>query len=393
MKKTAIVLFSIVALAVLLTGCDQLKEWQGNAAIAGIAKYFDKAAGQYGGIRVSLISATIVVKPNQIPLDVAPLTITTGNDGAFDFSGIAPGTYIVVAEDPQGEYQPANTVITVAQDQSVESEDLVLTKAVKHVVIFRDSGTEWENAGVPATVIGDILEAEVGMTEGTGENQYEYKSSASIPTYTPTLGDLVIIGGDQTSTFYNTYTTYKATFDNFVDDGGSVFWVASDNGWANPVGNFTSTLPGGVTWRDAFEGTNDIIYFEHPITKNFPEQIQGNWASHGGFNNLDTLVGNGSLTNLMTYVVETSGGLPTYVEYRAGLGKVLATTAPLEWYVVNGSTAVPEGFVTNYKDLFKLILTRSIRYMMNLEVSEDLPISADALALGSKAFKAGRASH
>jgi len=387
MKKTAIVLFSIVALAVLLTGCDQLKQWQGNAAISGLAKYFDKSAGQYGGIRVSLISATIIVKPNQIPLDVAPLTITTSNNGAFDFTGIAPGTYIVVAEDPNGEYQPANAVITVAQDQSVESEDLVLTKAVKHVVIFRDASGEWGNT----TAIGDILAAEVGMTQGTGENQYEYKSSSDMATFTPVLGDLLIIGGDQSTSFYNAYTTNKATFDNFVDNGGSMYWIACDEGWQ--AGAFSSTLPGGVTWRSAYESYNDIVYFEHPITKNFPEQIQGNYASHGGFNNLDTLVGNGALTNLMTYVVEDTGGLPTYIEYRAGLGKMLATTAPLEFYVTNGPTTYPTGYTINYKDLFKLMLTRSIRYMMNLEVSEDLPASAEALALGSKALKAGRASH
>ena len=64
MKKTAIVLLSIVALAVLLTGCDQLTMWRSNAAISGLAKYFDKSAGQYGGIRVSLISATIILTNN-----------------------------------------------------------------------------------------------------------------------------------------------------------------------------------------------------------------------------------------------------------------------------------------------------------------------------------------
>jgi hypothetical protein len=387
MKKTAIVLLSIVALAVLMTGCDQLKEWQGNAAISGLAKYFDKTAGHYAGIKVSLVSSTIILKPNQIPLDVAPLTITTGNTGAFDFSDIAPGTYIVFAEDPQGEYQPANAVITVAQDQTVESEDLVLTKAVEHVVIFRNTSGEWSNT----TAIGDILEDEVGMTEGTGENQYEYKTSTDMATYTPELGDLIIIGGDQSTSFYTAYTTNKATFDDFVDEGGSMYWIACDGGWQS--GDFTSTLPGGVTWSDAYENYNDIVYFEHPITKNFPEQIYGNYASHGGFDNLDALVDNGTLTNLMTYVVEDTRGLPTYVEYRTGLGKMLATTAPLEYYVTNGPTTMPTGFEISYKDLFKLMLTRSIKYMMNLEVSEDLPVTAEALALGSKAFKAGRASH
>jgi hypothetical protein len=380
MKKITIMLFSILALAVLLTGCDQLKEWQGNATIKGLAKYFDKSDGQYGGISVTLLSASIIIKPNQIPLDVAPLTKITGGNGEFSFAGIAPGTYIIVAEDPNGDYQPANAVITVEQDETVVTEDLVLTKAVQHVVIFRDGG-EWGNT----TAIGNILETEVGMTQGPGVNQYEYKTSSQMAGFTPTLGDLLVIGGDQTTTFYNTYTTNKATFDNFVNNGGSMYWIGCDMGWQS--GNFTSSLPGGVTWRDDYENWNDIVYFEHPITKNFPEQLYGNYASHGGFNNLDTL----GLTNLMTYAVESIGLLPTYIEYRTGYGKVLATTAPLEYYVTNGPTTMPAGFSTSYKDLFKLMLTRSVKYMMNLEVSEDLPISAGALGL--KALGSVRSSH
>jgi hypothetical protein len=381
MKKIAIMVFSILVMAVLLTGCDQLQQWQGNAKITGLAKYYDKASGSWSDIKVSLLSAVIVVNPGHVPLDVAPLTKTTGGNGTFSFDGIAPGTYVVVAEDPDGEYQPANAVVTVAQDGTAETEDLVLTKAVTHVVIFRDGGSnsEWGNT----TAIGDTLETEVGMTEGTGANQYEYKTSSEMATFTPTLGELVIIGGDQTTAFYNAYTTNKAIFDNFVDDGGSMYWIGCDGGWA--VGNFTSSLPGGVTWRDRYENYNDIVYFEHPITKNFPEQLYGNYASHGGFDNLATLT---TIANVMTYAKEDVGLLPTYIEYRTGYGKVLATTTPLEYYVTNGPTTMPTGFLTSYKDLFKLMLTRSIRYMMNLDVSEDVPASA-----GLRALSPSRASH
>lgn len=380
MKKAIAMLLVICALGIVLTSCDQLMQWQGNAVIKGLAKYFDKSANQNGGIRITLLSATIIINPSQIPLDVSPLVRVTSPDGKFSFNGIAPGSYVVVAEDPEGEYQPANVFVTVASNGEVITEDLLLTKAIKHVVIFRDGG-EWGQT----TAIADILTNEVGMTEGAGANKFEYKTSSDMAGYSPVLGDLVIIAGDQSTSFYTAYTTNKAIFDNFVNSGGTMFWIACDMGWE--IGDFTSSLPGGVTWRDSYEYYNDIIYFEHPITKNFPEQLQGNYASHGGFDNLDQL----SITNLMEYVKETSGGLPTYIEYRTGSGKVLATTAPLEYYIANGPTGKPDGFDTSYRDLFKLMLARSIKYIMGLPVSEDIPPSA--AGLGLKALPAQRMSH
>lgn len=386
MKKTIVMLLAVLVLGTVLSSCDQLMEWQGNAIIKGLAKYFDKGANQNGGIRITLLSATIIIKPNQVPLDVAPLLKVTSSNGDFSFNGIAPGSYIVVAEDPSGEYQPANTYVTVAANGEVITEDLVLTKAIQHVVIFRGTGIidedgEWGET----TAIGDFLTEEVGMTEGLGANQFEYKSSADMGGYTPNLGDLIIIGGDQTTSFYDTYTINKDTFDTFVDDGGTMFWIACDGGWG--AGNFTSTLPGGVTWRDSYENYNDIVYFEHPITRNFPEQLYGNYASHGGFDNLDSL----TLINLMVYVKEASGLLPTYIEYRTGNGKVLASTIPFEFYVANGPDSMPDGFSTSYRDLFKLMLGRSIKYIMGLPVSEDVPPSD--VAMGLKALPAQRMSH
>jgi len=93
----------------------------------------------------------------------------------------------------------------------------------------------------------------------------------------------------------------------------------------------------------------------------------------------------------MVYVKEDAGALPTYIEYRYGLGKVLATTTPLEYYVTNGSTDMPTGFNTTYKDLFKLMLVRSIKYIMGKTVSDTIPAS-DAGAI-PKALTPIRMSH
>ena len=288
---------------------------------------------------------------------------------------IPSGTYLLLAQDVNKEYQPANLVITVGENEVKTSEMMILTKVIKHVIIFRENSSAWSQAGVPTTVIGDILSS-IGMTEGTGQNQYEYRElNVENPNLDFNLGNLVIIEGDQPQGFYDVYTNNKNAFDNFVYNGGTIFWIACDMGWEN--GNFSSTLPGGVSWRDAYDNYNDIVYFEHPITKNFPAQLYGNYASHGGFNNLDSI----NISNLMVYVKENYGDgssqYPTYIEYRYNMGRVLATTTPLEWYVVNGPTSCPEGYTTTYKDLFKLMLVRSLRYIMNLDVSPDIPPSAE----------------
>jgi plastocyanin len=348
-----------------------------GATINGVAKYYDKAANQYSGISVTITSTTST--------DFTPASVTTGNAGSFTFTGLDAGTYIIEAKDPDAVYQPASTTVTIGSNETVTTPDLVLTKAGNHVVIFRDSDTEWELAGVPATVIGDLLETEVGLTEGTGANQYEYKTSSDMAAYAPSLGDVVIIGGDQSQAFYDAYTTNKSKFDTFVNNGGTMYWIACDNGWAE--GDFTSSLPGGVTWRDSYEYYIDIVYFQHPITKNFPTQLYGYYASHGGFDNLDVA----NITGLMVYVKEDAGALPTYIEYRYGLGKVLATTTPLEYYVTNGSTDMPTGFNTTYKDLFKLMLVRSVKYIMGKTVSDTIP--ASAVGAVQKALQPARSSH
>lgn len=372
MKKYTLIIISLILLGGLFSGCANVQKiWQGNATILGIGKYFDKVMGQHGGIKVTLMSQKVVVKPNQVPLDVAPLVKYTNGNGEYTFKDIPPGDYLVMAEDPKGEYYPATLVVTIGEKETKTVEDLVLTKAINHVIIFREEESGWWYAGVPYTVIGDILSSEVGMTEGNGVNQYEYRSfRVENPNLNLNIGDLVIIEGDQPQDFYNFYTTNKDIFDNFVYNGGTIFWVASDMGWAS--GNFASTLPGGVTWRDYYDNYNDIVNFEHPITKNFPTQLYGNYSSHGGFDNLSLGL---PIANLMIYVIETYGGLPTYIEYRYGSGRVLATTAPLEWYVVNGPTDMPPEFNATYKDLFKLMLVRSIRYIMNLPVSSEIPPS------------------
>ncbi|MBO8160315.1 MAG: carboxypeptidase regulatory-like domain-containing protein [Thermosipho sp. (in: Bacteria)] len=357
MKKTLLIIISMIALLIIIQGCFNLIPVITGSTITGVARFFDKVNGQHAGIVVTLQS------------NAATKTTVTDANGNYTFTGLALGNYVIIASDPSNNYFPASLVITIAATGTKTVQDLVLTKVINHVIIFREAESGWANAGVPTTVIGDILTSKIGMTQGTGINQYEYRSlRGGSPNLQFNFGDLLIIEGDQPQDFYDIYTANKSVFDSFVYNGGSIFWVAADNGWAS--GDFTSTLPGSVTWRDQYETHNDIVTFNHPITRNFPPQMEGNYASHGGFQTAN----NPFINNLVTYLRETNGLLPTFIEYRYGFGRILATTTPLEWYVTNGPTNVPPNYNYNisYKDLFVLMLTRALKYFMGLPVSPNI---------------------
>lgn len=355
MNKLFFIFIALFSIILVFQGCINLLPNITGSTINGTARFFDKT--QHSGIKVILQTNT------------SSKTTYTDVNGNYTFTGLDLGDYLILAEDPNKNYFPASLAITIPSTGTYTAQELVLTKVINHVVIFREDESGWAISGVATTVIGDILINNLGMSEGPGINQFEYRSlRVANPNLQFTFGDLLIIEGDQPQDFYDTYTANKNTFDSFVNNGGVIFWVAADNGWA--YGDFTSTLPGSVTWRDSYESYNDIVNLNHPITKNFPSQMLGNYASHGGF-----LVDNNNLiTNLFIYVQEETGLLPTFIEYRYGLGRVLATTAPLEWYVSNGPADIPPNYPYNisYKDLFVLMLTRALRYIMGLNVSPNI---------------------
>ncbi len=247
------------------------------------------------------------------------------------------------------DYAPGDT-LTIQGNLTLYAQ---WTKYVvtKHVVIFRDDGSEWNQ---PSTY-GDLLANEIGMTEGTGIAKYEYKTSADIPAYTPTVGDILIIAASQPTAFYDAYRTNKATFDSFVNAGGVMFWVYSDCGM--PWGRYDSELPGGVLKSySAFENYDDIVNSTHPITAGITStHFYGSQASAGGFSNLDSLVSAGTISSLTTLIVQSSNRLPSLVEYSYGSGKVLAATVILDYYV---SSSKREPYYT--------IAVNSLKYLLEL---------------------------
>ncbi|MGC8931672.1 MAG: beta-sandwich domain-containing protein, partial [Dictyoglomus sp.] len=229
MRKLALFSLILITSGIFLSGCTQkattnpgeINVGLGDSIIQGIVNYFDKPTNQSANIKVTLIPES-----EESPLNLDSYYVITGNNGSYKFQNIPSGTYLLLAQDVNKEYQPANLVITVGENEVKTSEMMILTKVIKHVIIFRENSSAWSQAGVPTTVIGDILSS-IGMTEGTGQNQYEYRElNVENPNLDFNLGNLVIIEGDQPQGFYDVYTNNKNAFDNFVYNGGTIFWIA-----------------------------------------------------------------------------------------------------------------------------------------------------------------------
>lgn len=311
----------------------------------GNVKYIDKS--DHTGILLEIRT------PEGEPLPGMYTFSDKNGDYSFDFVPI--GNYVVYAHDPSKNsvYSADAAPVLIENSKNIIVPDLILRKAAEHVVIFRDVSAWGATEAIP-----NILE-DIGFTIGSGIHQYEIMSSTDINNLNSFDSSwAIIIEGDQTTDFYDIYKTNSSKFDTFVENGGTLFWIACDNGWTG--GDFTGTLPGNVTWRDYYDSYNDMVNETHPLLEGFPFEraLEGNYASHGGFDNLDSA----DIDNLVVFIKEKSSTekYPTYIEYRYGDGRVVASTSPLEFYVENGY---------NDSDWYILLLRRSIEYVFNLPLS------------------------
>ncbi|KAF2956287.1 carboxypeptidase-like regulatory domain-containing protein [Marinitoga sp. 38H-ov] len=311
----------------------------------GNVKYIDKT--NHSGILIEIRT------PEGEPLP--GMYAFSDKNGNYSFDFVPVGNYVVYAYDPSENsiYTPDAASILIEKSKNTIAPNLILRRAAEHVVIFRDVAA-WSS---PNAIV-EILE-EIGFTDGLGKKQYEIKNSSdiiSMSSFDPSWA--IIIEGDQTTNFYSIYENNSNKFDLFVQSGGTIFWIACDNGWN--YGDFTGRLPGGVTWRDYYDQYNILVNTTHPLLEGFPEnnELHGNYASHGGFDNLDTA----NIQNLLIFIEEKSSleKYPTYIEYRYGKGRVVASTSPLEFYTTH-----------NYYDseYYIWLLRRSIEYVFNLPIS------------------------
>lgn len=218
-----------------------------------------------------------------------------------------------------------------------------------HVKLFQDN-LPWSNNSM-VTMLQNL-----GFTEGTGPNKYEIIPSSQMATVTLTPGkDLVIIANDQNQTFYNNYSASQVRFTNFVYMGGSLFWEACDEGWADgSIADAGIILPGNLTITFGFDNWNYIPNPNLPLVAGLPTSLDHNYASHESFSNLPD--------GTTIYCVDQSNR-PTLIELNLGGGWIIVTGQPLEHQYQN---------VYGAPDMEKL-LPRIVSYFTGKALPKALP--------------------
>lgn len=185
-----------------------------------------------------------------------------------------------------------------------------------HVKLFMDN-YPWESSSMIT-----MLE-ELGFTEGTGENTYEIISSDQMETVELIPGeDLVIISNDQDQGFYNNYADVQIRFTNFVHNGGSMFWEACDEGWAEgSISEAGIELPGNLSTEFDYDYWNYVTDQNLPLVSGLPESMDHNYASHESFSNLP---------DGTTVYCDNEDSEATLLEFNLGSGWIIITGQPLE---------------------------------------------------------------
>lgn len=216
-------------------------------------------------------------------------------------------------------------------------------ESATHVVLFRDN-LPWDS---DATV--QVLHS-LGFSADAGTYTYELVPSSAMSTHPLRPGqDLVFISNDQHQQFYDNYARSHLRFATFVMNGGTMFWGASDLGWANGSMEAAGVvLPGNVQVNHYYSDWNYVTDTSLPLVAGLPEAMDHNYASHENFSNLPD--------GATVYLVDDLAG-PTLIEFSQGLGWVLMSGLPLEHQYVH---------VYGNNDLEQL-LPRIIAYVVGVE--------------------------
>ncbi len=133
---------------------------------------------------------------------------------------------------------------------------------------------------------------------------------------------LILVAGDQRTTFYAALAPAMPRLAAWVAGGGVLEFHAA--AWGAHAGDASAVvLPRGVRIERASSPTNQVILANHPLTAEVPGSFTGQWASHAHFR---------SVPADATRLAVDDAGVDTLVYYRHGVGAVIATGQPIEFY-------------------------------------------------------------
>jgi hypothetical protein len=182
---------------------------------------------------------------------------------------------------------------------------------------------------------------------------------------------LIIIPGDQPTTFYTTVAANMQKFNTYVTSGGVLEFHAS--GWGQHGGDASGiVLPGGVLVHPMPCAQNAVVEPRHLLARGVPPTITGTVVSTSYFS---------SLPSMATVVARNCGGLPTLAEYPFGDGHVVATGQAVEYgYFYSEALGVVLG------NLMTFSLSRSDLPWLDLDPHSGIIDAGDSLQILVRAF-------
>lgn len=167
---------------------------------------------------------------------------------------------------------------------------------------------------------------------------YDVMNSGSIASHDLNIYKFIIYSSDQTTNFYQNVEDNIYKIEDYVANGGTLIAHVSDYGWGGGTWKGLHVLPanvGHMSYYDNIVYSSESIYIvdpSHPVMAGIPYDYFNGWyySAHGIFTNIPYNA------RIVTQSNEYDGGDgPTYIDYRYGNGRVLATTQTLEWKEYN----------------------------------------------------------
>jgi len=137
---------------------------------------------------------------------------------------------------------------------------------------------------------------------------------------------MVLIPGDQTTTFYTRLSVREEQLAEYVAEGGTLEFHAAGWGWLNGDASLV-TLPLGVGIVVDFS-TRSYVIAPHPIVEGVPEEVIVTSASHSYLE---------GLPHRAEEIVTNDWGATTVAVYTVGHGRVVAACQPLEYHYDQGT--------------------------------------------------------
>lgn len=261
-------------------------------------------------LRVSGYNFSPIVDTQSVDSTIFSVDVPTGNDRVFTAFGIdTAGVAYLWGRKDTSVAKGDTTRISIIISQ-------LLQTAGDSILILRDS-LPW---GLSCTdTILDSLGAEYTIVP----------SDSFADLILDPLVNTIIIPSDQPQEFYDRYRIYVTKFNNFIYDGGVMFFSACDRGWnGGDISKATFLFPSGVTLDTICHAdTLNLVTGIHAIVSNL-DTLRGYFASYTWFTDCPPFA------QVLTVTPDTVER-PTLLLYQYGSGLVLLSSQPLEYAYSN----------------------------------------------------------